>query len=97
MTVKKHVRPVLTLNERPLAAEGLQSYRYTGPHGFVMIGAHDDDDALREAVRSVSGAVVSRDRLEVWDAQARRYVRASFPRALEMGEEIEDIKRGMQP
>ena len=52
-------------SNRPLAAAGLTSYRYRGRWGFVMIGARDDDDALREAARSIEGEP-SRDNLEVW-------------------------------
>ncbi len=55
---------------RPCAASGLTSYRYgNGPYGFVMIGAKDDQDALREACRSVSGHVYP-DRLERWNGTA---------------------------
>ena len=53
------------LSSMPLAAYGYTSYRYRGIYGWVMIGAKDVDDALREASRSVD--VVVRDRLEVWD------------------------------
>lgn len=40
---------------RPCAAEGLKSYRYRGRFGWVMIGARDNEDALREAARSIVG------------------------------------------
>ena len=50
--------------DRPLAAEGLVSYRAKGRYGWIMIGAADDADALREARRS-SGAVNVED-LQVW-------------------------------
>lgn len=49
----------------PMAAPGLQSYRYRGAYGWVMIGATDDADALREAQRS-SPAPVTADRLQRW-------------------------------
>ena len=39
--------------DKPLAAAGLTSYRYKGNFGWIMIGARDDEDALREAKRSV--------------------------------------------
>lgn len=38
---------------RPCAAPGLKSYRYSGRYGWIMIGATDVDDALREAARSI--------------------------------------------
>ena len=37
------------LHDRPLAAKGLVSYRYRGRYGWIMIGAKDNADALREA------------------------------------------------
>lgn len=43
--------------DAPLAVPGLQSYRYRGRFGWVMIGAKSDEEALRE---------VSRGNLEVW-------------------------------
>lgn len=61
------------VEERPCAAEGLISYRYRGGHGWVMIGARNHDDALRESLRSArSGGDIAR--LEVWDSG--RYVPA---------------------
>jgi len=43
-------------SERPLAAPGLISYRYfNGAYGWVMIGATDNADALRQAARSIDG------------------------------------------
>lgn len=41
--------------DKPMAAPGLVSYRYNGRYGWVMIGAKDDADALREAARSITG------------------------------------------
>lgn len=40
--------------DRPCAAAGLTSYRYRGRYGWIMIGAKDDADAMREASRSTS-------------------------------------------
>ena len=40
--------------DRPCAAPGLWSYRYRGRYGWIMIGARDDADAMREARRSTS-------------------------------------------
>ena len=48
---------------RPCAA-GLTSFRYKGRYGFIMIGAHDVLDALREAARSTDGVTVAK--LETW-------------------------------
>lgn len=53
------------LCDRPLAVAGLKSYRCRGRYGFIMIGAADDADALREARRSWPEATA--DRIEVWD------------------------------
>lgn len=44
-----------------LAAQGFQQYRYRGRYGFVFIAARDTAEALREAMRSITGpADVSR-------------------------------------
>jgi hypothetical protein len=68
-------RHMLDAHNRPCAAPGLTSYRYLSPYNsWVMIGAKDPDDALREAMRSVTGPV-SPDRLQVWDGKT--YVRVS--------------------
>ena len=50
---------------RPCAASGLTSYRYKGRYGWLMIGASDTADALREAARSTDN--VSPENLQVWD------------------------------
>lgn len=60
-------------SERPMAAAGLTSYRYAGRYGFVMIGAKDHADALREASRSIDGTP-DPNRLDVWDYHAGCYV-----------------------
>ena len=51
---------------RPCAAHGLNSYRYAGTYGWIMIGATDDADALREAARSTS-APIDRAKLQCWN------------------------------
>ena len=50
---------------KPLAAPGLLSWRYRARYGYVMIGAKNQKDALREAARSIEGQP-DQGRLEVW-------------------------------
>lgn len=49
--------------DMPLAVPGLISYRARGRYGWIMIGAHNDDDAMKEALRSTDNVV----ELQVWD------------------------------
>ena len=56
------------IQDRPLAAHELTSYRYKGRYGYIMIGANDHADAMREAARSTD-APLSRDNLEVWNGK----------------------------
>ncbi len=49
-----------------MASAGLVSYRYKGRYGFIMIGAKDNADALKEAQRSTSDKATY-DNLEVWN------------------------------
>ena len=58
---------------RPLASAGMISYRCKGAYGWIMIGAADSDDAMREAWRS--SATVRYEDLQVWDGS--RYVSVS--------------------
>lgn len=58
------------LSERPLAAPGFVSYRARSLHGWIMIGALSDQDALIEAKRSNSKA--RHCDLQVWSGD--RYV-----------------------
>jgi len=51
---------------KPCAAPGLTSYRYRGRYGWVMIGATDTADALREAARSIDGPATL-EHLERWN------------------------------
>lgn len=46
-----------SIEDRPLAATGLTSYRYKGRYGWIMIGAHDRADALNEASRSTDDPI----------------------------------------
>lgn len=54
------------IHDRPCAATGLTSYRYRGRYGFIMIGAEDHPDALKQAARSTHDPITA-DKLEVWD------------------------------
>ncbi len=54
--------------DKPFAMAPLNSYRYRGPYGWIMIGATDEADALREARRSTDAQVVSTN-LEYWDGK----------------------------
>lgn len=55
-----------SLTDRPLAAAGLTSYRYKGRYGWIMVGATDHEDALREAARSTDDSTVMAN-LQVWN------------------------------
>jgi hypothetical protein len=62
---KARVAFATALCNRPLAAAGLNSYRCKTGLGWVMIGALDDDAAMREALRSCDHA--QRTDLQVWN------------------------------
>lgn len=68
----------MIVTNRPLAAEGLISYRYSGRYGWVMIGAKDDQDALRQAQLS-TGEVPLLENLQVWDGNAYKSVSEERP------------------
>ena len=55
-------------HDKPMASEGLISYRYRGRYGWIMIGAKTDTEALSEAQRSTDDKVTP-DRLERWNGQ----------------------------
>lgn len=59
--------------DRPLASPGLVSYRCRNRFGWTMIGAKDDEEALREARRSDPGAKA--EDLEVWTERGYEKVR----------------------
>ena len=65
-------------HNRPLAAADLTSYRYRAPLGFIMIGARDEEEALREAARSTSSKIL-RELLQVWDGSSYVYLEAEKP------------------
>lgn len=58
-------------HNKPMAADGLISYRYKGRYGWIMIGASTDTDALCQAQLSTSdpASKVTNDRLERWNGQ----------------------------
>ena len=58
----------MSLYNKPLAVEGLSSYRYAGRYGWIMIGARDAAEALCEASRSTDGPL-SLERLEKWNGK----------------------------
>jgi hypothetical protein len=60
-----HKRALVSFCDRPLADPGLVSYRCRGRFGWIMIGAKDHEDAMREARRSWEGA--RREDLQVWN------------------------------
>lgn len=60
----KHLNHMST-SDLPLAAPGLVSYRCKGRYGWIMIGAINHEDALREARRSSKDC--RREDLEVWN------------------------------
>ena len=64
----------ISLHDKPLAAHGLTSYRYQGRYGFIMIGAKNDNDALREAQRSLTRDTATPEKLERWNGNAYRPV-----------------------
>lgn len=55
-------------HDKPMAANGLISYRYKGRYSWIMIGASTDTDALSQAQLSTSDKVTS-GRLERWNGQ----------------------------
>lgn len=57
---------MIAFHDKPVAAHGLISYRYKGRFGWIMIGAKDDNDALREAQRSTSDKVTMNN-LQIWN------------------------------
>ena len=64
----------MNITDKPLAAQGLTSYRYRGAYGWIMIGAKDTRDALREAARSMTYHGILIENLEIWNGD--RYVAA---------------------
>ena len=62
----------MSFYDLPLATHDFISYRYAGRYGWIMIGALDDQDALREAGRSgVKDANLKK--LEKWNDNKKIY------------------------
>lgn len=62
----------IPLHDRPLAVSGLTSYRIMGRYGWVMIGASNIEDAMREGGRSTPNP--DRSTLQVWNCDLEKYV-----------------------
>lgn len=60
---------MIETHNKPLAAQGLRSYRYVSRYGFIMIGATSHADALAQAARSLSKECAILAWLDVWDGQ----------------------------
>jgi len=72
-------RALASTADLPFAGPNLLSYRYSSSLGAIYIGATDDDDALREAARSIAYDECATIRnLEVWDWDAGEYVSAAY-------------------
>lgn len=55
--------------DKPIAEDGLNSYRYLSRLGAVMIGANNDKDAMCEVRRSISDFQVCPTNLQRWDGE----------------------------
>jgi hypothetical protein len=55
----------IPFHDRPLADPSLTSYRCKNRFGWTMIGAKNNEDAMREALRSCE--VSRREDLQVWN------------------------------
>ena len=60
--------------DKPCASNGLNSFRYRGDYGWIMIGAQNQNDALHEALRSLSCGPATLDRLERWCILSGHYI-----------------------
>ena len=79
-----------TTAHKPMASKGFISYRYKGPYGYIMIGATDDDDALKEARRS-SSKPVTIENLEIWDGKKYVPVFKNNPRKKTVSQKISQL------
>ena len=74
MSINSFNGVIMNLCDKPMASKGLISYRYRGRYGWIMIGAKDDNDALREAQRSTSDKVTM-DNLQIWKGSQYDYIK----------------------
>lgn len=61
-----------SFHDRPCADKGLVSYRYGSRFGWIMIGARDNADALKQAARSTNGEITM-EKLQIWNKEAGKY------------------------
>ena len=61
-------RPANPFWDRPLAGPGLTSYRYRSRFGWIMIGAKDDADALKQAAQSTDEPI-DPAKLQKWNGK----------------------------
>ena len=59
---------MIATSDKPCAAPGLASWRYRGTYGWIMIGANNGADAMREAARSTD-APMELSRLQRWNGK----------------------------
>lgn len=64
-TCQRVARRNIPITDRPLACPPNQSYRLKGAFGWIMIGAMNDQDAMREARRSTDHPLL--EDLQRWD------------------------------
>jgi len=81
---------------KPVASKGFISYRYKGPYGYIMIGATDDDDALKEARRS-SSKPVTIENLEIWNGKKYVPVFKNNPRKKTVSQKISQLRHEGYP
>lgn len=60
--------------DKPCAIDGLNSFRYRGNCGWIMIGATDQNDALHQALISLSHGEATLNRLERWCILSNCYI-----------------------
>lgn len=61
------------ITNKPLAMFPLISYRYVGNYGYIMIGAKDNECALKETDRSLSYGKAIIEKLEIYDYELKAY------------------------
>ena len=66
--------PVPPLSSLPLATAPFHSYRYQMGHGYIMVGAMDDADALAQVKISISPSIPAMEYLQRHDGDRYRDV-----------------------